>query len=226
MRKSRGVKFAVYFAALQFWPTISYSQSITLNNIAATFQALPLIPAQKYPGKNFVPGTPVVGLSSEVVRGVAVLRAQDFEACASHGLLKGFEVRAPAPSFTSEGSAELEDLRMFLGGPSGSMDRFDSVHVEFENVWSLYSPFAKENFAIAIKAPGCTTKINSSRAMMAVRVIFADINLTFSGRNFTSEQTNVFLSQGDRDAKKSDAGGALSITLMRRLVALKLDIPP
>jgi hypothetical protein len=122
----------------------------------------------------------------------------------------------------------LEDLRGFLGAPAGSMDNIDSVDLKFQNVWSIYSPHqnVQENFASALKDADCVRLRDRNKMAMVVRSVVADVTLKFTGRSLTKHGAEAFVSQTDPAPHVSNDGAFFTVTLARRLVALKLAPAP
>jgi hypothetical protein len=228
MRKFRIAYFHLCIVALQIFPNVAHSEGLTVGNIFAVLKASPLMPIQKFEEQYLIPGTPIFGVMTERFRGVDVLRVRDLKTCPIESPRQWFRVGAPTFRFNSQGRAELEDLRDLLGAPAGSMDDVDNVDVNFKTVWSLNAPypFVQENFSKALDGGNCMANRDRAKAAVIVRPVLADITLKFVGHGLTRHRASALISKTDPAPEVSNDGAFFTITLMHRLVALKLGVPP
>jgi hypothetical protein len=228
MRKSRIAYFQLCIAALQVYPAAVYGAGLTIGNVAAVLQASPVVPIQNLEERYLIPGAPIFGVTTGRLGGVDVLRALRLETCKMENPRQWFRSGSATFKFNSQGRAELEDLRDFLGAPAGSMDRIDNVDVNFTKAWSLTAPYpyVQENFANALIDGNCLASGDRGKVAMIVRPVLADITLTFMGRGLTKHDASVFISKMDPPPDVWNDGTHFTIILSHRLVALKLGVPP
>ncbi len=186
-----------------------------------------LVPIRPFDERAMAPGTPVFGVAAEQFHGIDILRVGEFKTCSVDNPHQWFRGKAVVVTFSSQGGAELEDLRGFLGAPAGSMNGVDNVDVKLD-ASSLHTPYphAQHNFTKALSGANCAARDERAKVAMIVRPVIADISLTFTGRGLTRRQAAAFISKADPAPDVATDGTSFKVVLLHRLVALRLAESP
>ncbi|SFJ19522.1 hypothetical protein [Bradyrhizobium sp. cf659] len=210
----------VFISALSMTTLAEAAGQITAN-VAAALQALPLVPVQSLEKNTVLPGTRLFGVTTQREGGADVLQVSQARTCRPADPREILTVPAPGTESHTEGQLELENLRIFIGAPVGSMANVDSAHVQLTNGISVYAipKGFRESPDKAKRSSDCDSE--RPRTPIIDRAYFHDLVLTLTGRNLTLMDAEKLVSKRDPQPKLQ-ADSSIRVILLRRLVALRV----